>query len=79
MSPEGSQMLDFGYSCLFYNISLSPKKLLLKDSKNKTLSCRRKKGDLNQNKSLIPMEIELHGISFSIIISGAHKFCFHID
>lgn len=62
------------YSCFLYNISLSPPKVV-KRLKTRTLSSRKKR-DLNQNKCLIPKEIELHGISFSIVISGTYKFCF---
>lgn len=62
------------YSCFLYNISLSPPKVV-KRFKTRTLSSRKKR-DLNQNKCLNPMEIELHGISFSIVISGTYKFCF---
>lgn len=57
----------------FLKKSLSPKKLLLEKSPC-TLSSWKKKGDLTQNKSPIPMEMGHYGIS-----SGIVMFCFRID
>lgn len=69
------QKSDLSLTPVFFITSLYPHQKLLKDSKP-GLCLQEKKRDLNKNKCVIPMEIELHGISFSIVISGTYKFCF---